>query len=111
MVEGSDGFLYVTANGSNNNPNPMVFRVSKSGAGFQVVLQEAPNSLSVASDGNFYGADGNGIFRLSTSGMYTLLSTQGASGFNVKALTNRQRTATSTGPATRSLTARNMCAG
>jgi hypothetical protein len=33
------------------------------------------NGLSVASDGNFYGADGNGISRLSTSGIYTLLFT------------------------------------
>ena len=83
VVEGPDGFLYVIARGSNNNPNPMVFKISKSGSHFQVVLQEAPYSLSVASDGNFYGADGNGIFRLSTSGIYTLLSAQGASGFNV----------------------------
>jgi hypothetical protein len=71
VVEGPDGFLYVIANGSNNNPNPMLFRISKSGTDFQVVLQEAPYSLSVASDGNFYGADSNGIFRLSTSGTYT----------------------------------------
>ena len=77
VVEGPDGFLYVIANGSNNNPNPMLFRISKSGTDFQVVLQEAPYSLSVASDGNFYGADGNGIFRLSTSGTYTLLSSGG----------------------------------
>ena len=89
MVEGSDGFLYVTANGSNNNPNPMVFRVSKSGAGFQVVLQEAPNSLSVASDGNFYGSDANGIFRLTTSGTYTLLSSVSSNGFTVESL-NKQ---------------------
>ena len=91
VVEGPDGFLYVIARGSNNNPNPMVFRISKSGSHFQVVLQEAPYSLSVASDGNFYGADGNGIFRLSTSGIYTLLSAQGASGFNVNGF-NKQAT-------------------
>jgi uncharacterized repeat protein (TIGR03803 family) len=91
VVEGPDGFLYVIARGSNNNPNPMVFRISKSGKGFQVVLQEAPSNLSVASDGNFYGADGNGIFRLSTSGIYTLLSAAGSSGFIVEGF-NKQAT-------------------
>jgi hypothetical protein len=80
VVEGPDGLLYVIANGSNSNPNPMLFRISKSGAGFQVVLQEAPNSLSVASDGNFYGSDANGIFRLTTSGTYTLLTAAGTGG-------------------------------
>ena len=48
VVEGPDGFLYVTVRGGNNNPNPMLFRISKSGTDFQVVLQEAPGSLSVA---------------------------------------------------------------
>jgi uncharacterized repeat protein (TIGR03803 family) len=80
VVEGPDGFLYVTARGSNNNPNPMVFRISKSGSDFQVVLQEAPYGLSVASDGNFYGADGNGIFRLTTGGTYTVLFSSGTGG-------------------------------
>src|SRR5215469_16180986 len=82
VVEGPDGLLYVTAGGSNSNPNPMVFRISKSGASFQVVLQEAPNSLSVASDGNFYGSDANGIFRLTTSGTYTLLFSSGTGGIS-----------------------------
>lgn len=89
VVEGPDGFLYVTARGSNNNPNPMVFRISKSGSDYQVVLQEAPYGLSVASDGNFYGSDGNGIFRLSTNGTYTLLSSASGNGFTVESL-NRQ---------------------
>jgi hypothetical protein len=91
VVEGSDGLLYVIANGSNSNPNPMVFRISKSGTGFQVVLQEAPNSLSAASDGNFYGVDSSGIFRLSTSGIYTLLSASGSGGF-VQSSMNKQAT-------------------
>ena len=89
VVEGPDGFLYVTARGSNNNPNPMVFRISKSGSDYQVVLQEAPYALSVASDGNFYGSDGNGIFRLTTNGTYTLLSTASSNGFTVDGL-NKQ---------------------
>lgn len=80
VVEGPDGLLYVIAQGSNNNPNPMLFRISKSGSGFQVVLQEAPFNLSVASDGNFYGADGSGIFRLTTGGTYTLLFAAGTGG-------------------------------
>ena len=86
VVEGPDGLLYVIAGGSNNNPNPMLFRISKSGAGFQVVLQEAPNSLSVASDGNFYGSDANGIFRLTTNGAYTLLSSASSNGFTLYSL-------------------------
>ena len=89
VVEGPDGFLYVTARGSNNNPNPMVFRISKSGKDFQVVLQEAPYGLSVASDGNFYGSDGNGIFRLTTNGTYTLLSSESSNGFYVESF-NKQ---------------------
>jgi hypothetical protein len=80
VVEGPDGLLYVTSRGSNNNPNPTLFRISKSGTDHQVVLQEAPNSLSVASDGNFYGADGNGIFRLTTGGTYTVLFSAGTGG-------------------------------
>ena len=91
VVEGSDGLLYVTARGSNSNPNPMLFRITKSGTQFKVVLQEAPNSLSVASDGNFYGSDGNGIFRLTTGGTYTLLSSATGSGFTVDSL-NKQAT-------------------
>ena len=91
VVEGPDGLLYVIANGSNNNPNPMVFRISKSGTGFQVVLQEAPYGLSVGSDGNFYGSDANGIFRLTTSGTYTLLSSVSSNGFSVKSF-NKQAT-------------------
>ena len=80
VVEGPDGFLYVIAQGSNSNPNPMLFRISKSGTDFQVVLQEAPLNLSVASDGNFYGADTKGIFRLTTGGTYTLLFSAGTGG-------------------------------
>ena len=89
VVEGSDGFLYVTARGSNNNPNPMLFRISKSGKDYQVVLQEAPAALSVGSDGNFYGSDGSGIFRLSTGGVYTLLTSQSSSGFSVSSLSKQ----------------------
>ena len=91
VVEGLDGFLYITARGSNNNPNPMVFRISKSGSDYQVVLQEAPYGLSVASDGNFYGSDGNGIFRLTTNGTYTLLSSESSNGFTVESF-NQQAT-------------------
>jgi hypothetical protein len=91
LVEGSDGLLYVTERGSNSNPNPTLFRITKSGTGYQVVLNEAPNSLATASDGNFYGVDGNGIFRLSTSGIYTLLSASGSSGFIVEGF-NKQAT-------------------
>ena len=89
VVEGSDGLLYVTARGSNSNPNPMLFKISKSGSDYQVVLQEAPAALSVASDGNFYGSDGNGIFRLTTSGVYTLLTSQSSSGFTVESLSKQ----------------------
>jgi uncharacterized repeat protein (TIGR03803 family) len=89
VVEGFDGFLYVTARGSNNNPNPMLFRISKSGKDYQVVLQEAPAALSVGSDGNFYGSDGSGIFRLSTGGAYTLLTSQSGSGFTVSSLSKQ----------------------
>jgi hypothetical protein len=80
VVEGPDGFLYVIENGSNDNPPPTLFRISKSGTNYQVVLQEAPDSLSVASDGNFYGADASGIFRLTTGGTYTLLTPAGTGG-------------------------------
>jgi hypothetical protein len=86
LAEGSDGFLYVTARGSNNNPNPMVFKISKSGSNYQVVLQEAPYALSAASDGNLYGSDGSGIFRLTTDGTYTLLTSAGSNGFTVDSL-------------------------
>jgi hypothetical protein len=80
VVEGPDGFLYVISRGSNSNPNSTLFRISKSGTDYRVVLEEAPNSLSVASDGNFYGADGNGIFRLTTGGAYTVLTPAGTGG-------------------------------
>jgi len=94
IVEGPDGFLYVTVRGSNNNPNPMVFRISKSGTDFQVMLNFAPLALSVASDGNFYGTTGGigtgVVFRLSTSGTYTVLSTN-SGGMLVESL-NKQAT-------------------
>jgi hypothetical protein len=91
VVEGSDGLLYVTVGGSNSNPNPMIFTISKSGTGFQVVLNSAAYDLQPATDGNLYGSDGNGIFRLSTEGTYTLLSSASSNGFTVESL-NKQAT-------------------
>jgi hypothetical protein len=91
VVEGSDGLLYVTVGGSNSNPNPMIFTISKSGTGFQVVLNSAAYDLQPATDGNLYGSDGNGIFRLSTKGTYTLLSSASSNGFTVESL-NKQAT-------------------
>ena len=35
IVEGPDGLLYVTAQGSNNNPNPMVFQWDVHGAVYE----------------------------------------------------------------------------
>ena len=89
LVEGADGFLYVTVRGSNNNPNPTLFRISKSGTDYQVVLQEAPAGLSVASGGNFYGTDGNGIFRLTTGGTYTVLTPVGTGGITQSGFGNQ----------------------
>jgi hypothetical protein len=83
VVEGPDGFLYVNAG--------TIFRISKSGAGFKVMANSGAWGLSLASDGNFYGSDSNGIFRLTTKGTYTLLSSQSSNGFYVESF-NKQAT-------------------
>jgi hypothetical protein len=81
VVEGPDGFLYVSAG--------EIFRISKSGTGFKVIDNSGPYGFSLASDGNFYGSDGNGIFRLTTSGTYTLLSSESQNGFYVESFSKQ----------------------
>jgi uncharacterized repeat protein (TIGR03803 family) len=89
LVEGPDGFLYVVA-ASGNNQHGSIFRVSKSGTDFKVVHffcsepncadGSGPANLALASDGSFYGVAGGTIFRLSTNGTYTVLSSPGSGG-------------------------------
>jgi hypothetical protein len=81
VVEGPDGFLYVSAG--------TIFRISKSGTGFKVMHNSGAYGFSLASDGNFYGSDGNGIFRLTTNGTYTLLSATSSNGFYVESFSKQ----------------------
>jgi hypothetical protein len=73
-----------------------IFRIDKSGGSFEVMHHGSapncsdggvPNTLVLASDGNFYGGMGNGasttcylgcgtIFRLQTDGTYTVLNSR-----------------------------------
>lgn len=96
LVEGGDGFLY----GINyyGGPNPSsagtIFKISKTGTGFEVLetfcttctTGAFPNNLTASSDGNMYGTTTAGglvtacqnlgcgvVFRLTTSGTYTVL--------------------------------------
>jgi len=105
VVEGPDGFLYGAA--SSGGPNLGVgvaepgnlFKVSKSGTGFQIVHAfcsapscsdgAEPTNLILGSDGYFYGTTSGGgsfqggcqyygcgvMFRISTDGTYTVLYT------------------------------------
>jgi hypothetical protein len=70
LVEGSDGLLYglAGAGGPNSASAGTVFRISKSGAGFQLLQTFCtsctsggfPSSLTVGSDGNIYGTTDTG---------------------------------------------------
>jgi uncharacterized repeat protein (TIGR03803 family) len=100
LVEGSDGFLYGVNSdgGTNSGSSGTVFRLSKTGTGFQVLQRfctscsngSYPNNLVAGNDGNLYGTTGYGgdfptsigpcqnlgcgvIFRLTPPGTYTVL--------------------------------------
>lgn len=98
IAEGSDGLLYGAAGVGGPTPSSAgtLWRIRKDGSGFQVlqtfctncVTGAYPNTIIAASDGNLYGTNGYGgsftgnvcsslgcgvIFRLTTSGVYTVL--------------------------------------
>ena len=100
LAEGSDGFLYGvnSAGGPNSSSSGTIFKISKTGTGFQVLQTfcfscttgSAPDSIVAGSDGNMYGTTGYGgnfnsgspycpslgcgvIFRLTPPGTYTVL--------------------------------------
>lgn len=100
LAEGTDGFLYGvnSAGGPNSASSGTIFKISKTGTGFQVLQTFCtscttganPNSLVAGSDGNMYGTAGYGgsfnskspycpslgcgvIFRLTPPGTYTVL--------------------------------------
>ena len=94
LAEGSDGNLYGAAGGGPNSASAgVLFKISKSGTGFQVIENYCttcttgafPDNIVAASDGNLYGttsAGGNSpcqglgcgvVFRLTTSGAYKVL--------------------------------------
>lgn len=79
LVEGNDDFLYGTASSKNGGE---VFKISKTGA-LHVLnshVGDAPYSLVLGGDGNFYGCAGispisETLFRVTPTGTYTLLHT------------------------------------
>jgi len=95
LAEGSDGYLYGT--GGSGGPNAAsagtLFKIAKSGSGFQVIETYCttcvtggfPNNIVSGSDGNLYGTTSAGgaytcqglgcgvVFRLTTTGTYTVL--------------------------------------
>jgi uncharacterized repeat protein (TIGR03803 family) len=99
IAEGSDGMLYgiASSGGQNSASAGTVWRISKTGTGFQVLVRYCtscstggfPNSSIAGTDGNLYGTTGYGgtfpssgiceslgcgvAFKLTTSGAYTVL--------------------------------------
>lgn len=94
LAEGSDGNLYGAAGGGPTAASAgVLFKISKSGTGFQVIENYCttctngafPDKIIAASDGNLYGTTTGGgtstcqglgcgvVFRLTTAGAYTVL--------------------------------------
>jgi uncharacterized repeat protein (TIGR03803 family) len=94
LAEGSDGFLYGTAGGGPNAYSAgVLFKISKSGTGLKVIESYCttcatggfPDNIIAGTDGNLYGTTSAGgtfacqglgcgvVFRLTTSGTYTVL--------------------------------------
>ena len=81
LVEGPDGYLYIV--------DGLILRISKSGTDAKVVHNGSSSAMSLASDGNFYGADSNGTFRFSTDGTYSPLYQTGSNGFIVQSFSKQ----------------------
>lgn len=95
LAEGSDGYLYGTAGGGGPNAASAgtLFKIAKSGSGFQVIETYCttcvtggfPDNIVAGSDGNLYGTTSAGgtytcqglgcgvVFKLTTTGTYTVL--------------------------------------
>lgn len=88
LVEGNDGFIYGTSLDGGDANQGVLFRISKSGTGFEIVhsfCSEAncsdglgPSSLILAHDGNLYGvagtnASGSLIFRFSSPASFSIV--------------------------------------
>jgi len=94
LAEGNDGYLYGTAGGGPNAASAgVLFKISKAGIGLQVIEAYCttcatggfPDNIIAGSDGNLYGTTSAGgtfacqglgcgvVFRLTTSGTYTVL--------------------------------------
>jgi len=80
FAQGTDGALYgVTEQGGANNGG-VFYRLNRNGS-FQVLYNfcsqsgcpDAPGSIILASDGNFYGAEFHTIFRLTPQGNWSLI--------------------------------------
>jgi uncharacterized repeat protein (TIGR03803 family) len=82
LAEGTDGNFYGTALGGGLYKEGTIFKITPNGFFTLLYTCDTPCTelypgLMLASDGNFYGTDSSGLYRITPNGVFTALSDPG----------------------------------